>query len=54
MVLFRSNQPIFLALKGSHSGRAGRMVSDLWGKVWGLNLPPKLGMLIWKVIHRIV
>lgn len=25
-----------------------------WGKVWGLNIPPKYQMFVWKVIHRII
>lgn len=30
------------------------MPLDLWEVLWALNLHPKYGMFIWKVLHRII
>lgn len=27
---------------------------EVWRKVWGLNLPPKLALFLWKVLHKII
>lgn len=32
----------------------GQIRFDKRGKVWGLGLPPKFQLFIWKVLHRII
>lgn len=27
---------------------------EVWRKVWGLKLPPKLALFLWKVLHKII
>lgn len=44
----------FVKLFGKFTGWVGKVDFGCWGIVWGLNLPPKLGLFIWKVIHRIL
>ena len=35
-------------------GPANQRDISLWKKVWGLRLPPKLGLFTWKIIHNIL
>lgn len=44
----------FEALR-THTGCDGVGRGDeVWRKVWGLNLPPKLALFLWKVLHKII
>lgn len=44
----------FVALFAKFPGQVISREFELWGKVWGLNIPPTLGFLIWKVLHRFI
>lgn len=52
--VFSVKSAYFDALR-MHSGWDGvGEVEEVWRKVWGLTLPPKLALFLWKVLHTIV